>query len=605
MMKRSVPQTVVIFFLCTVVGARYTLPGKPALTSCRSPEKETFTCWWKPGDDGGLPTTYALYYSRENSDKVIECPDYHTAGEFSCFFNKKDTSLWINYNITVVATNALGSTSSDPVDIDVVYIVQPNPPEKVSFSILEDKSLPFLRVSWEPPLKADTRSGWITLVYEIRIKLEEDIDWEMHSAGQQKFYSIFGLRSGGSYLVQVRCKPDHGFWSDWSSASSILFPEYSRPEKSMWVPIIVIVAFTFCLVTCLFHMNSSSLKHFFLPPVPGPKIKGFDEHLMKGGDSDNLFSTLVVCDFPPTTLSHYDELVVEYLEVDVPKEQELIAETTKCPHGGRPKSDDPSDSDSGHGSCDSHTLLMDKCEGTRRELNQDEGIRGMEQEKGWDENLFADDGTASPDMSSGRVKTWPSVFSPTPLSSTLEMSKQHSLSDSLLQPGVASSVPSIVCQSTQEGPEYWHFCSESHKQFHQTHGDASITSRICPRLISPDAELPTPMAKEAYVEVQRVMEENVVLLQPVERDFSGRQCPLEALEKDYSKVKRVDGEHVLLLQTSLTGEDVHMSLSLNEAADNLTRKSAASACTTLPSQEKGAVAASGYVDAATMFVPLT
>lgn len=57
-----------------------------------------------------------------SSETVYECPDYRTAGENSCFFNKNDTSLWVNYNITVVATNALGKNTSDPVEVDVVYI---------------------------------------------------------------------------------------------------------------------------------------------------------------------------------------------------------------------------------------------------------------------------------------------------------------------------------------------------------------------------------------------------------------------------------------------------------------------------------------------------
>lgn len=44
---------------------------------------------------------------------------------------------------------------------------------------MDEKSLPFLRVSWEPPHKADTRSGWITLIYELRVKLEGLEEWEV------------------------------------------------------------------------------------------------------------------------------------------------------------------------------------------------------------------------------------------------------------------------------------------------------------------------------------------------------------------------------------------------------------------------------------------
>lgn len=53
---------------------------------------------------------------------MYECSDYRSAGPNSCFFNKNDTSLWVNYNITVVATNAMGRSISEPVEVDVVYI---------------------------------------------------------------------------------------------------------------------------------------------------------------------------------------------------------------------------------------------------------------------------------------------------------------------------------------------------------------------------------------------------------------------------------------------------------------------------------------------------
>ncbi|GAA6107428.1 prolactin receptor a isoform X1, partial [Tachysurus ichikawai] len=169
------------------------------------------------------------------SDKVYECPDYKTAGPNSCFFNKSDTSLWVNYNITVMATNSMGSSISEPIEVDVAHIVQPNTPERVKVKVMNDEEMkaPVLRVTWEKPQSADTRSGWITLIYQIRVKQIKGDNWEEYNAGMQKYYNVFSLLSGKEYMVQVRCKPDHGFWSEWTSPVYIQMPECKRNSSTL------------------------------------------------------------------------------------------------------------------------------------------------------------------------------------------------------------------------------------------------------------------------------------------------------------------------------------------------------------------------------------
>ncbi|KAG7499786.1 prolactin receptor [Solea senegalensis] len=612
-------------------GTQYSPPGKPALTRCRSPEKETFTCWWEPGSDGGLSTTYALYYRKENSETVYECPDYHTAGENSCFFNKNDTSIWVNYNITVVATNALGSSFSDPVDIDVVYIVKPNPPEELNVTIMEDKGWPYLRVSWKPPQKADTRSGWITLIYELRVKLEGEDDWEMHLAGQQKMFNIFSLRSGGSYHVQVRCKPDHGFWSEWSSADYIKVPDYFHREKSMWILITVFSTFIFLIFMCFLHMNSNrSLKYYILPPIPGPKIKGFDKQLLKNGKSDEIFCALVVPDFPPTTSSKCENLMVEYLEVYVSEEQELILEESKELHNSLKCEGSTSDNDSGRGSCDSHTLLMDKCGEAKGDERQTDGeghpmeMEAQMHQRDWKEGTLSSayQDIVSPDMSSGRVKTWPSVFSPlhqcgsTSLNqmNSLAMAKQHCLSDNLSPPGSASSFLPQSGRSTTEThrPNYCEFYSSdkqlsSPKPQAQTHRKLQAHSDI--NISHKQAGLQSPALRPTeYVEVQRVNKEDMVLLQPVESGcVCGDGCPQVC--QDYSKVKGLNSDNMLLLHRDvMEGEEVRSHCEKQETNGCITshitpatQKPTDCIPTVTPIvQKEMGLAVSGYVDTAAM-----
>ncbi|XP_061554831.1 prolactin receptor a isoform X2 [Phycodurus eques] len=541
-MRNVLELTWLLLMVITPCARGHSPPGKPTLTSCRSPEKETFSCWWQPGSDGGLPTTYALYYSKESSDIVYECPDYFTAGQNSCFFNKNDTSIWVNYNITVVATNRLGSTFADPVDVDVVYIVQPNPPENVSLSVMEDKGWPFLRVAWEPPCKADTRSGWITLVYEIRIRSEREKEWETHMAGQQKLFNIFSLRSGGSYLIQVRCKPDHGFWSEWSGASHIHFPDYFHREKSAWIVITAICAFIFLIGTWLLHMNSHSLKHCLLPPVPGPKIEGFDQQLLKKGKSENIFSALVASDFPAmSSLSDSEDLLVEYLEVYIPEEREATSEKSKDlgGSGGFKLESSASDSDSGRGSCDSHTLLIEKC-GRPKEHEDGTGERAERKDTG------------------GR--TWPSAFTSPP------DRPRRCLSDSL---------------SRLLGPSEGQVCKQI-----KARSDVNIVA-------SGNTQSPARWSIE-YVGVQTVVEDNVVILQP----WSGREgcCPPAPFqEQDYSRVKRVGNDDTLLLLQSVS-EGSADGCEGGASFGDTSQKSAGCMRST--------TATSGYVDTAALF-PLT
>nr|AGV74357.1 prolactin receptor [Channa striata] len=594
-------------------ATRYSPPGKPALTSCRSPEKETFTCWWEPGSDGGLPTTYRLYYELEGRETVRQCPDYHTAGENSCFFSKTYTSIWVEYTVTVVASNALGNTSSDPLTFDdVMDIVKPNAPENVTALVVSIGDNPYLNVQWETPGNTDTRSGWVTLKYQLRIKQEKNKIWKNYYSSTQTHFTIYSIEPGVVYMVEVRCAIDHGAWSEWSSTTFVKVPNFPRTDNSFWI--LVTLSSFILFILWLLHMKRKTVKkchenkHFvILPPVPGPKIKGFDKQLLKSGKSEEVFNSLVVPGFPPTT-SNYDDLLVEYLEVYDPKEGELMMVDGHDDHDGCLKSKgSPSDSDSGRGSCDS----MDKSGAPKEEQDngsgEDQHNYSQHGKMSWkEEAMMVANDVMSPDMS-GRVKTWPSVFSPQSYSTNvlnhhyqLEMRKQHCLSDSMFRPHSPSSVHYI---KERLRSSYWEFTCNNNQPHPQTlscrqlqrHSDRNISSVGLKRR-GRGLLLPALRSHE-YEEVQRVNEENKLLKPIGDRE----KCPGK---DDYSKVKGVDSDNGLLLQREVVEEesnDYSWRACDYTSTVTVTQKPTTCIRTQLDVQDERVLRVSVYVDTRTVF----
>ncbi|XP_045703974.1 prolactin receptor [Phyllostomus hastatus] len=362
-MKHQVASTLIpilLLFLSIDLLRGQSPPGKPEITKCRSNEKETFSCWWKPGLDGGLPTNYTLTYHKEGDSVISECPDYKTSGPNSCYFNKKHTSIWTVYVITVNATNQMGSSVSNPHYVDVAYVVEPEPPMNLTLKIKhpEDQK-PYLWIKWSSPSLIDISSGWLTLQYEIRLKPEKAAEWETHFAGQQTQFKIFSLYPGEKYLVQVRCKPDHGFWSKWGPENSIQIPnDVTNTDTTVWIFVAVL-----SVVVCLIMVWAVALKGYSMmtcifPPVPGPKIKGFDTHLLEKGKSEELLSALGCQDFP----SDCEDLLVELLEVVDSENQQLMSANSKehLDQGVTKSKHLAPHRDSGLGSCDSSSLLSEK-----------------------------------------------------------------------------------------------------------------------------------------------------------------------------------------------------------------------------------------------------
>lgn len=245
-----------------------------------------------------------------------------------------------------------------------------------------------------------------------------------------------------------------------------------------------------------------------------------------------MFNALVIHSFPPTK---YEELLVDYLEVyDGNEMPDLVS---KDPHMATVSS---SDTDSGRGSCDSRTLLMDKsAEG------QNEGGAKL---AGWNST---EPGSPIREQAQGRM--WNNVFS----SPQLHPEHHYYQQDLYLQQAQNSkctyhNIPEISSSSLSV-----HICRTNHPEenhLEEIHPEKPlIETRVCgfSQSDSTDAFVPQSAQSQSteYVEVQTVDQENVLHVQPLsDPEERSQNLSDSSSGENYSKVQDVILDNLLLLQ---------------------------------------------------------
>ncbi|XP_074875559.1 prolactin receptor [Buteo buteo] len=591
-------------------------PEKPTIIKCRSPEKETFTCWWKPGSDGGLSTNYTLLYSKEGEEQVYECPDYRNAGPNSCYFDKKHTSFWTIYNITVRATNEMGSNISDPHYVDVTYIVQPDPPVNVTLELKKSiNRKPYLVLTWFPPPLADVRSGWLTLEYELRLKPEEGEEWETIFVGQQTQYKMFSLNPGKKYIVQIHCRPDHhGSWSEWSSEEYIQIPtDFRVKDMVVWIVVGVLSSLICLIISWTMVLKGYRMIAFILPPVPGPKIKGIDTHLLETGKSEELLSALGCHGFPPT--SDCEELLIEYLEVEDGEDQQLMPSHDN----GHPSKNakiipKETDSDSGRGSCDSPSLLSEKCRESRAlpSTLQTQNVKDVQENKGgkrsWETQciaseqkivLFNDEST--------KLSTWPTAQLPDNQPSMFAYHNPvdiHKITLNTTNVNIAR----VLVGNEEKHQSQYPITETCHDDMEKQKGMENLYSKTDQTTVHVKQNRPNDkppflnLKLMDYVEVHKVRQdvEPAVLLKHKENSRKTEKYTAPGTSKEYTKVSTVVDHNILVLMpdsriqhTSVSQEpamETSQNLQQSQAEKNM------SYCLTVPSKCKRENNGSEYMD---------
>ncbi|XP_031951232.1 growth hormone receptor isoform X3 [Corvus moneduloides] len=303
----------------------------PQISKCRSPEMETFSCYWTAGNFYNLtaPRIIQLLYKKSNEEDWKECPDYITSGKNSCYFNASYTSVWTPYCVQLASKNELYDKKCFSVD----EIVLPDPPVHLNWTLLNTS-----QTGIHGDIQLKPRLSTMVPLYSLKTAR----DYEIRIRSRQRTSEKFGEFSEILYVSfsQIGIGCDH-------CTEEVEFPWF------------LVVVFGVCglAVTVISIMLSKQprLKMLIFPPVPVPKIKGIDPDLLKKGKLDEVNSILACHDTYKAQL-YNDDLWVEFIELDIedPDEKNRASDTDRLLSEDHLKSHGclgVKDDDSGRASC--------------------------------------------------------------------------------------------------------------------------------------------------------------------------------------------------------------------------------------------------------------
>ncbi|MBN3289395.1 GHR protein, partial [Polypterus senegalus] len=353
--------------LLNVINFTTNIPSSqklPHFTTCRSPEQETFSCWWSVGDYTNLtgPGMLRVFYKRSfknTGGEWNECPDYRVGTENECYFNTTYTSIWVPYNLELRSENK--DVLYDERSFNVEDIVIPDPPVNLNWTLLNTSQTGLhydILLRWEAPPTADVAKGWITLIYEVQYRAVNDTEWKVMEHEKETYLSIYGLKTNTIYEIRIRCLQLN--FDKFSRFSDIVYVYNFVPVTKestfpvAFVLIFIVVGVAIVLMLIIFT-RQHRLMMLLLPPVPIPKIKGIDPELLKKGKLDELNSILSNQQTYKTEFTN-DDLWVEFIELDIDDPDEKLGHSDthrllSLEHLKSGKSLSMKDDDSGRASC--------------------------------------------------------------------------------------------------------------------------------------------------------------------------------------------------------------------------------------------------------------